>query len=395
MKPIPNSIAAQAGELAEWRQDFHRHPELGYAEQRTAAKVAERLAAFGLDGVETGIGGTGVIGVLHGRNGPGGAAIMLRADMDALPIEEATGAPHASANPGIMHACGHDGHTTMLLGAAQHLAGTRNFDGTVYFCFQPAEEGGAGAKAMLDDGVFERYRPRAVYGMHNEPGLAVGQFAVKDGPVLAAAGQFTITITGRGGHAAEPHHARDPIVAGAHLVTALQTVVSRVVDPLQPAVLSVTRFSAGSTHNVIPDKAELMGTTRAFDDAVQRQIEAEMDRICAQTAAAFGVGIEIERGPNPYPPTLNDAAQADFAEAVMRETFGDANVHRGHPPTMASEDFSFFAREVPGCFVLIGNGDSAPLHNPEYDFNDEAAPLGVAYWARLVEKALPGTAASG
>jgi hippurate hydrolase len=261
MKPIPNSIAAQAGELAEWRQDFHHHPELGYAEQRTAAKVAERLAAFGLDGVETGIGGTGVIGVLHGRNGPGGAAIMLRADMDALPIEEATGAPHASANPGIMHACGHDGHTTMLLGAAQHLAGTRNFDGTVYFCFQPAEEGGAGAKAMLDDGVFERYRPRAVYGMHNEPGLAVGQFAVKDGPVLAAADQFTITITGRGGHAAEPHHARDPIVAGAHLVTALQTVVSRVVDPLQPAVLSVTRFSAGSTHNVIPDKAELMGTT--------------------------------------------------------------------------------------------------------------------------------------
>jgi len=395
MKPIPNSIAAQADELAEWRHDFHRHPELGYQEHRTAAKVAERLAALGFDGIETGIGGTGVIGVLHGRSGPGGAAIMLRADMDALPIEEATGAPHASTNPGTMHACGHDGHTTMLLGAAKYLAGTRNFDGTVYFCFQPAEEGGAGAKAMLDDGLFRRYRPRAVYGMHNWPGLGVGQFAVKDGPVLAAAGEFTITITGRGGHAAVPQDARDPIVAGAHMVTALQTVVSRVVDPLQPAVLSVTRFSAGSTHNVIPDKAELIGTTRSFDDAVQRLIDAEMDRICTQTAAAFGVEVELTRGPNPYPPTLNDAAEADFTEAVMRETFGDANVHRGHPPTMAGEDFSFFAREVPGCYVLIGNGDSAPLHHPEYDFNDEAAPLGVAYWARLVEKALPGPAAAG
>jgi hippurate hydrolase len=395
MKPIPNSIAAQAGELTEWRLDFHRHPELGYQEHRTAARVAERLTDLGFDGVETGIGGTGVVGVLHGRGGPGGAAIMLRADMDALPIEETTGAPYASTNPGTMHACGHDGHTTMLLGAAKHLAETRNFDGTVYFCFQPAEEGGAGAKAMLDDGMFQRYRPRAVYGMHNWPGLPVGQFAVKDGPVLAAASEFTITITGRGGHAAVPQDARDPIVAGAHLITALQTVVSRAVDPLQPAVLSVTRFSSGSTHNVIPDKAELMGTTRSFDDGVQRQIDAEMDRICTQTAATFGVEIEISRGPNPYPPTLNDAAEADFAEAVMRETFGDANVHRGHPPTMAGEDFSFFAREVPGCYVLIGNGDSAPLHHPGYDFNDEAAPLGVTYWARLVEKALPRKSALG
>ena len=393
MKPIPNSIAAQAGELAEWRQDFHRHPELGYQEQRTAAKVAERLDGFGLDGVETGIGGTGVIGVLHGRGGPGGAAIMLRADMDALPIEEATGLPHASTSPGTMHACGHDGHTTMLLGAAKYLAGTRNFDGTVYFCFQPAEEGGAGAKAMLDDGLFERYRPRAVYGMHNWPGLPLGRFAVKDGPVLAAASQFDITITGSGGHAAAPHETRDPIVAGAHLVTALQTIVSRIIDPLQPAVLSVTRFEAGSAYNVIPGSALLAGTIRSFDDDVQRQIIVEMERHCAQTAAAFGVEIEIDRGCKPYPPTLNDATQADFTEAVMRETFGDANVQRGHPPTMAGEDFSFFAREVPGCYVIIGNGDSAPLHHPAYDFNDEAAPLGVAYWARLVEKALPGEVA--
>jgi amidohydrolase len=395
MKPIPNSIAAQAGELAEWRQDFHRHPELGYAEHRTAAKVAERLTALGLDGVETGIGGTGVLGVLHGRGGPGGEAIMLRADMDALPIDEATGAAYASTTPGTMHACGHDGHTTMLLGAAKHLAETRNFDGTVYFCFQPAEEGGGGAKAMLDDGLFQRYRPRAVYGMHNWPGMPVGQFTVKDGPVLAAADAFTITITGSGSHAARPQDSRDPIIAGAQLITALQTVVSRVIDPLQPAVLSVTAFSAGSTHNVIPDQAVLMGTTRCFDDGVMQQICDEMDRLCAQIGAAMRVEIGIERNPIPYPPTINDPAEADFAETVMREAFGDANVVRGHAPTMAGEDFSFFAREVPGCYVMIGNGDSAPLHNSGYDFNDEAAPLGVAYWARLVESALPRQAESG
>jgi hippurate hydrolase len=390
MKPIPNSIAALAGELAEWRQDFHRHPELAFEEQRTSAEVAKRLGAFGMDGVETGIGGTGVIGVLHGRGGPGGEAIMLRADMDALPIDEATGLPHASETPGKMHACGHDGHTTMLLGAAKHLAETRNFDGTVYFCFQPAEEGGGGAKAMLDDGLFERYRPRAVYGMHNWPGLPVGQFALKDGPVLAAASAFTITITGRGSHAASPHESRDPIIAGAQIVTALQSIVSRAVDPLQPAVLSVTKFHAGSTHNVIPDQAELMGTVRSFDDDVQRLINGEMDRICAQIAAALRVEVTIERDPVPYPSTHNDPTETDFTEGVMRSTFGDANVHRGHAPTMAGEDFSFFAREVPGCYVVIGNGETAPLHNPGYDFNDEAAPLGVAFWSSLVESALPG-----
>ncbi|HSF95127.1 MAG TPA: M20 aminoacylase family protein [Thermohalobaculum sp.] len=389
MKPIPNSIAAMAGELAEWRQDFHRHPELGYDEHRTAAKVAERLGEFGLDAVETGVGRTGVVGVLHGRGGPGGPAILLRADMDALPIDEITGAEHASVNPGVMHACGHDGHTTMLLGAAKHLAGTRNFDGTVIFCFQPAEEGGAGAKAMLDDGLLDRYRPRAVYGMHNWPGMAVGEFAVKDGPVLAATGKFTVTVTGSGGHAARPQATRDPIVATAHLVTALQTIVSRVVDPLQPAVLSVTAFNAGSTFNVIPDQAVLMGTIRTFDEGVSALIIAEMDRICAQTAAAFGVSVEIDRGDVAYPPTVNDPAEADFTESVMREVAGDANVTRGHPPTMAGEDFAYFAREAPGAFVLIGNGDSAPLHNARYDFNDAAAPLGTAYWVRLVEKALP------
>jgi len=389
MRPIPNSIAAMAGELAEWRQDFHRHPELNYDEHRTAAKVAERLTAFGLDAVETGIGKTGVVGVLHGRGGPGGPAIMLRADMDALPIHEETGAPHASVNPGVMHACGHDGHTTMLLGAARHLAETRNFEGTVIFCFQPAEEGGAGAQAMLDDGLFERHRPRAVYGLHNWPGLPLGHFAVTDGPVMASTGQFTVTVTGKGGHAAVPQLARDPIVAAAHLVTALQTIISRVVDPLQPAVLSVTALNAGSTFNVIPDAAVLQGTIRTFDEAVAAQIKAEMDRICAQTGAVFGVEVAVYHGDTSYPPTINDSAQADFAESVMREAFGDENVLRGHPPSMAGEDFSYFSREVPGVYVIMGNGDSAPLHNPRYEFNDAAAPLGTAYWARLVERALP------
>lgn len=389
MKPIPNSLAARARELAEWRRDLHRHPELGYAEHRTARIVAERLRAFGLDRVETGLGGTGVVGVLHGREGAGGSAIMLRADMDALPITEATGADYASLTPGVMHACGHDGHTTMLLGAARQLAETRNFAGTVYFCFQPAEEGGAGAKAMLDDGLFERFPVRAIYGMHNWPGLAIGQFAVKDGPVLAAAGEFTIAIHGKGSHAARPHEGRDPIVAGAQLVTALQTVVSRVVDPLQPAVLSVTRFAGGTTHNVIPDRAELLGTIRSFDEGVYAQIQREIDRIAGRLAEALDLRIEVTHGPNPYPPTINNPAEADFAESVLRATFGDAAVHRGHEPTMAGEDFAFLSREVPGAYILIGNGDSAPLHHPAYDFDDRAAPLGAAYWVSLVERALP------
>jgi hippurate hydrolase len=242
---------------------------------------------------------------------------------------------------------------------------------------------------MLDDGLLQRYRPRAVYGMHNWPGLPVGEFAVKDGPVLAATGMFTVTVTGKGGHGAEPHAARDPILAAAHLVTSLQSIVARVVDPLQPAVLSVTAFNAGSTFNVIPGEAVLKGTIRAFDEGVKALIVAEMDRICAQTAAAFAVAVEIDRGTIAYPPTINDKAQADFAESVMREVFGDEAVHRGHPPTMAGEDFAYFSQEVPGAYVIIGNGGSAQLHNAGYDFNDAAAPLGVAYWSRLVEKALP------
>lgn len=392
-QPLPNSIAAMAEELTAWRRDFHAHPELGYAEHRTAGLVAQRLRAFGCDHVEEGIGGTGVIGVIHGARGPGGPAIMLRADMDALPIREATGAAHASQTPGVMHACGHDGHITMLLGAARHLAGTRTFAGTVYVCFQPAEEGGAGAKRMLADGLFERYRPRAVYGLHNWPGLPVGQMAVKEGPVLAAADEFRITLTGRGGHAAEPHHARDPLLAGAHLVTQLQSIVSRLVDPRASAVISVTEFLAGDTHNVIPATARLRGTTRYYDEAVGTLIRAEMDRQVAQIAAAHGIAAEIERGPDPYPATINDPAEARFAHSVMAAVVGAENARFGHPPSMAGEDFAFFANEVPGAFAIIGNGDTAALHHPGYDFSDAAAPVGVAYWVRLAETALPLAAA--
>ena len=388
MKPIANSIAATADELTAWRRDFHQHPELGYHEQRTAATVAERLNGFGLDEVATGIGGTGVLGVLHGATGAGGESIMLRADMDALPIDEATGLDHASRSPGTMHACGHDGHMTMLLGAARRLAESRAFDGTVYFCFQPAEEGGAGAKAMLEDGLFERFRPRAVYGLHNWPGLPAGTMGVREGPVMAAGDAFEIRLTGKGGHGAEPQNARDPIVAGAQIVTALQSIVARRVNPQQAAVLSVTSFRAGNAHNVIPGEAVLGGTCRCFDDALYARMVEEMDAISRAIAGAMGIGIEIWRREG-YPTVVNDGAEADFVESVMQDVVGEGAVIRDHAPSMASEDFSYFSREVPGAFAVIGNGDSAPLHHPEYDFNDEIAPVGVAYWTRLVERALP------
>ncbi len=389
MQPVPNSIAAMAELLTGWRRDLHAHPELGYREHRTAGLVAERLRGFGLDAVETGIGGTGVVGVLHGEGGAGGPAILLRADMDALPIREATGLAHASTNEGVMHACGHDGHTTMLLGAAKRLAETRGFRGTVYFCFQPSEEGGAGAKAMLDDGLLERFPAEAVYGLHNWPGLPVGEMAITEGPVLAAADEFRITLTGRGGHAAEPHRARDPLLAGAHLVAELQSIVARRVDPRQPAVVSVSEFVAGHSHNVIPQTARLRGTTRCYDEGVGRLIHEEIRRLAEGVAAGHGCRAEIERMPDPYPPTINDAARARFAHGVMAEVVGEGAATFGHEPSMAGEDFAFLANERPGAFGLLGNGPSASLHHPEYDFDDAALPIGVAYWVRLVERALP------
>jgi hippurate hydrolase len=391
-KPIPNSIADMAVTLSEWRRDLHAHPELAYEEVRTAGIVAAKLRAFGFDVIEEGVGGTGVVGVLHGADGPAKGAeqrVLFRADMDALPIIEATGAPHASTNPGKMHACGHDGHTTMLLGAAKHLAETRNFNGSVVFCFQPAEEGGGGAKAMLDHGMLERHPCREAFGMHNWPGMPVGEFRATAGPVMASADMFEITVTGKGGHGALPHLARDPIVAGAHLVTALQTIVSRLVEPIKPAVLSVTTFHAGSTTNVIPAEAKLSGTVRAFHREVRDLIYDEMQRICQRVGDTFGVTIAFDGGPTSYPPTVNDAAATAFAAGVLDEVVGPERVHRQADPTMGSEDFSFIASAVPSSFVFIGNGDSADLHHPRYDFDDSAAPIGVAFWTKLAEKALP------
>lgn len=388
MQPIPNSIAAMADELTEWRRDLHMHPELSQHETRTARVVAEKLRAWGFDAVEEGVGKTGVVGVLHGRNGPG-EAILLRADMDALPMPEETGLEHASRNPGVMHACGHDGHTTMLLGAAKHLSETRNFDGTVYFCFQPAEEDGTGAQAMIDDGLFERCPARAVYGMHNWPGQPIGMFGLRPGPMMAAAGIFDIRVCGRGGHGAMPNLANDPIAGGAQIVTALQTIVARKIDPVQPAVVSVTRFNAGTAFNVIPDEARICGTVRAFDDDVTRQIGDEMHRICENVAAAMDVEVHFEIEPDCHPATVNDPKEAAFAADVLEAMVGPDNVRRDVPPTMGAEDFAFLSRQRPGAFIFIGNGDSAPLHNTRYDFDDRASPVGVAFWARLVETALP------
>ncbi|MEM6972641.1 MAG: M20 aminoacylase family protein [Pseudomonadota bacterium] len=389
---LPNAVAAMEAELTAWRRDFHRHPELGYEETRTASVVAEKLRAFGLDAVATGVGRTGVIGTLHGAGGAGAGAeraIMIRADMDALPISEATGAEHASTRPGVMHACGHDGHTTMLLGAAKRLAETRAFEGTVHFCFQPAEEGGAGAKAMMEDGLFDRFPVSRIFGLHNWPGLPVGQFALKDGPVFAGAAEINIHIRGQGGHAAFPHHTTDIVVATGALIQALQGVVSRRVDANATAVLSICEVKAGDAHNVLPSEALLRGTTRAFDKGVGERMHAEIARIAEGVGTAHGVEITVEKGDNPYPPMFNDTDVTDFAEGAMRQTFGDAFVTRGHPLAMVGEDFAFMSEFVPGCYLLCGNGDTAALHHPAYDFDDSALTAGVALWSGIVEQALP------
>lgn len=389
--PVANSIAEAADQLRDWRHDFHRHPELGYQEHRTARVIAERLRAMGFDAVETGIGGTGVVGVLHGRNGPGdeAQAVMLRADMDALPIHELTDHPHKSQTEGTMHACGHDGHVTMLLGGAQHLARTRAFDGTAYFCFQPAEEGGAGAKAMIEDGLFDRFPCRAVYGMHNWPGQPVGSFHCRSGPLMAASDEFTIRLKGRGGHAAKPDSCLDPVPCGAAIVQALQTVVARRTNPLSPAVVTVTTFQAGDAFNVIPETALLGGTVRSFDSGLHAEMYEQMERIVRHVAAAHEIEATFERSEKFYPETVNEPGATAFCLDVARGVAGPDNVHDGAEPTMGSEDFSFYALEKPTCFMLIGNGDSAGLHHPRYDFDDAGTVWGASYWSALVERALP------
>jgi amidohydrolase len=385
--PVLNRIADAASEIAEWRHDLHRHPELLYDLHRTAEVVADRLRGFGLDEVATGLGRTGVVGVLHGRSGPGGRTVALRADMDALPITEITGKPWASTVDGRMHACGHDGHTAMLLGAARHLAETRAFEGTIVFVFQPAEEGGGGAMAMIDDGLFERFPVDEIYGLHNMPGLDVGRFAIRPGPIMAAADRLTIDITGRGGHAAKPHDTIDPVLVGAHMVTALQSIVSRTVDPLHAAVVSITQFNAGTTDNVIPQTAQLSGTVRALDPVVRQTVEAKIHHIARATADLFGAeaAVTYRRG---YPVTVNDPSAARFAADVARRIVGDAAVSEDVAPMMGAEDFSYYLERKPGAFIFMGNGPSAGLHHPAYDFDDGAIAYGTSWWVALAEAAL-------
>lgn len=380
--PIINRVADFADEVTGWRRDIHAHPELLYDVHRTAGLVAERLRAFGCDEVVTGIGRTGVVGVVRGARGSSGRTIGLRADMDALPIEEETNAQYRSTVPGKMHACGHDGHTAMLLGAAKYLAETRNFDGTAVFIFQPAEEGGAGAAAMLQEGLMDRFGVDEVYGVHNWPGIPVGHFAVKPGPLMAAADKFTITVTGRGGHAAHPHQCADPLVAGAQMVGAMQSIVARNVDPLDAAVLSICSFRSGDTYNVIPQVATILGTVRTLKPEVQAIVQGRIHAVAESVATAMGVTAEVDyvRG---YPVTFNHAEQTEFMARIAGEVSG---VNTDIVPQMGAEDFSYMLLERPGAYMFIGNGDSALCHHPAYDFDDGAIPYGISLFAKIVEE---------
>ncbi len=384
--PILNRSAELQAEIAEWRRDIHRHPELLFDVHRTAGFVTKKLTEFGCGEVVTGLGKTGVVGIIEGNLGDG-PTIGLRADMDALPMTEMTGRPWASTIPGRMHACGHDGHTAMLLGAAKYLCETRNFRGRVAVIFQPAEEGGGGGNEMVKDRMMERFAIERVFGMHNLPGLPVGQFAIRPGPIMAATAEFVITVKGRGGHAAMPHTVVDPILAASQIVTALQSIASRNVHPLDSVVVSVTKFHAGDAFNVIPDSVELAGTVRTLKKDVNADAESRMRAICAGVAAAHGATVEVDYDSN-YPVTFNHADETAFASAIASEIAGAANVDTDITPTMGGEDFSYMLEARPGAFIFIGNGDSAALHNTAYDFNDDAIPHGVSYWVRLAETAL-------
>ena len=386
--PIVNRVADLQPDIQAWRRDIHSHPELLYEVHRTAAFVADRLREFGCDEVVTGLGKTGVVGVIKGRK-PGNGAVKvlgLRADMDALPIEEATGLPYASKTPGLMHACGHDGHTAMLLGAARYLAETRNFAGEVAVIFQPAEEGGGGADAMIKDGLIERFKIDQVYGMHNGPGLPVGAFAIRQGPLMASTDSVDITIEGHGGHAAKPHNCIDSLMVGAQLVTALQQIVARNVDPLEAAVLSICEFHAGNARNVIPQSAVLRGTVRTLTPKVRELMEKRVREVVIGVAQMTGAKIDLSytRG---YPVVVNHAEQTEIAIRAAKEVAGDANVHE-MPPMMGGEDFAYMLEARPGAFIFVGNGDSAGLHHPAYNFNDEAIVYGTSFFIKVVENTL-------
>jgi amidohydrolase len=385
--PLLNRAIEMQDEVSQWRHHLHENPELMFDVHETAGFVAEKLHQFGCDAVETGIGHTGVVGIIRGRHGEG-PTVGLRSDMDALPLTEVSGKPWASQITGKMHACGHDGHTAMLLGAAQYLAETRNFKGSVAVIFQPAEEGGGGGREMVKDGMMERFSIKQVYGMHNIPGLAIGQFAIRKGPIMAATDEFTITVEGRGGHAAQPHRTIDPVVVGAQLVNALQTIVSRGTDPLDSVVLSVTQFHAGDAHNIIPQRAELAGTVRTLRPEMRDFAERRLIEVAEGVAGALGASASVHYARN-YPVTFNHDRETVFAAQTARSVAGNGAVNEDVAPMMAGEDFSYMLEARPGAFIFIGNGDSASLHNPAYDFNDEAIPHGISYWVQLAESALP------
>ncbi len=386
--PIINRIAEFHADMADWRHHIHAHPETAFEEVATSDYVAKMLGRFGIQ-IHRGLAGTGIVGTLAGTQGDG-PAIGLRADLDALHIHEKNEFDHRSLVPGKMHACGHDGHTTMLLGAARYLAETRNFAGTVHFIFQPAEETEGGGRVMVEEGLFDLFPMEAVFGMHNFPGMEVGKFAMLAGPAMAAADTFDITVRGRGSHAAAPHMGNDAIVAAASIVTALQTVASRTMDPVKSVVVSVTQFHAGEAYNILPEDVLLRGTARSFDTAVQDSVEPTMRRIIEGIAAAMGVEAEFEYRPG-YPPLVNNADESIFAAGIAAEIVSRENVDTSPDPKMGAEDFSYMLNERPGAYIWVGNGPGESgcyLHNPNYDFNDQVLPLGASYWARLAETRL-------
>jgi hippurate hydrolase len=384
--PILNRASEMHDEITAWRRELHQMPEILFDTVRTSAFVEKKLREFGVDKVVTGMGRTGVVGLIRGVNGPG-PTIGLRADMDALPLTETSGKHWASKTAGKMHACGHDGHTAMLLGAAKYLAETRNFAGSIAVIFQPAEEGGGGGREMVKDGLMEKFAISEVYGMHNMPGLAIGTFASRSGPIMAATAEFTITIRGRGAHAAMPSKGVDPVVIAAHVITSLQSIVSRVTDPFDSTVVSVTKMQGGNAHNVIPDQATLGGTIRTLKPDLRESTQARLRSIAEGIAAAHGAeaSVAIHHG---YPVTVNHPGQTEAALGVAADVAGASFVEPATTPTMGGEDFSYMLEARPGNFIFIGNGDTAGLHNPSYDFNDEIIPYGVSYWVKLAETRL-------
>ncbi|WP_420397191.1 M20 aminoacylase family protein [Nioella sp.] len=384
--PVKNRFAELLPEITEWRRDIHENPEILFETHRTSALVAEKLTEFGCDEIVTGIGRTGVVGVIKGKSDSKGRVIGLRADMDALPMDEETGLPYASKTAGAMHACGHDGHTAMLLGAAKYLSETRNFDGTVVVIFQPAEEGGGGGKEMCDDGMMDRWGIQEVYGMHNWPGQPVGKFAIRSGAFFAATDLFEITVTGRGGHGAKPQETIDPTVTAAQVVTMLQTIASRNADPVENIVVSVTSIESSSkAFNVIPQSVHLKGTVRTMSPEMRDLAETRLTAIAEQVSAAMGGSADVRYQRN-YPVMVNHPEQTEFAAEVARAVSGDCDEA---PLVMGGEDFAFMLEERPGAYILVGNGDTAAVHHPEYNFTDEAIPAGCSWWAEIVERRMP------